>query len=379
VTATGQRASVSETLNRLQAIKTDEFETRVPPAARPLLVQLKHQLRDLIADTLNAPAGRSAQRAALRARVLVKLGEMGIKVGDPPSDKNYQYTYGYIEDIGFQTPPRHPELLAVVTSLTVRCGEDSSLYLFRREGVRWRLLLADEANNYEDIGGAHGLFGYAISPPDHRGRFFVVTVNVNPWCNSNWQSIRYKVLRPGNSATQPRVIMSREGEIFLGVEPRYSLSVKENGFTLTFTGALNLDAGLFSRLYVENFMVDERSATRVAPVALRAEDFLDEWIQLPWNEAARWSAPGRRTELKRWHEKLQKLNYFSELLFIQPCHSRSEWQIGARVEEHSSSGSLSSKLFFNIARRRQRFTLRSVSTERPAGCPGETSPYGHQP
>jgi hypothetical protein len=87
--------------------------------------------------------------------------------------------------------------------------------------------------------------------------------------------------------------LSREEGVFLGVEPRYTLMAKANGFTLTFTGAQNLDPGLLTRLYVESFQVAGNSAARIAPVATRPEDFVDEWIGQPWSEVAQWS---ERTE-----------------------------------------------------------------------------------
>jgi hypothetical protein len=374
-TAAGQTASIAETLKRLRAIKTDDFTTEVPPVAKTLLVQLKHQLRDLVLDLLNTPSGQRLSAGGLRAKAVSRLGAMGVRIGAPRTDRFYQYLYGDIIDLKLDRLPQHPDLLALTTAVSIRCGEDNSFYLFRRQGASWSVLLADEADNYKEISGGQGQFGYAVAPPDARGQFFVVTVNINPWCSSNWQSIRYKVLRPGADAEHPRVVMRGEEGIFLGVEPRYALSVKRDGLTLTFTGEQHLDGGLLTRRYIENFTVDETSAKRIAPLAARPEDFLDEWVQLPWSAAARWSEPGARSELKRWHEKLQKTNYFSELLFVQPCR-RGEWQIGALIEERNSSASLPSKLFVNIARRHRSFLLRNVSSERPAGCPGEASPYG---
>lgn len=375
-TAAGQSVSIAETLRSLRSIKTDEFAPDVPPAAKPLLIKLKHQLRDLILETLNRQTGRRTRAETLQARVLARLGGMGIKTGLTRTDESYQPLYGDITGIKIQRPPQHPELLAVTTTVSIHCGLDSSLYLFQQQGARWKLLLADEANNYEDISGGQGLFEYAVAPPDRRGKFFVVTVNVNPWCQSNWQRLRYKVFRPGTGAEPSRVIMSRTDGIYLGVATPYTLSVKSSGFTLTFTEAQQLDAGILTRRYVENFRIDEDNATRIAPIADRPEDFLDEWIHLAWGEAARWTEAAAHPELKRWHEKLHQPYgaYYSEFLFVQPCRRRpKEWQIGVQIESRDPANPLPGKLFFTIVRHHQTFFLRSVGTQRPAGCPGEAS------
>src|SRR5262249_7368468 len=147
------------------------------------------------------------------------------------------YVYGDVYDIRIQQPEAHPDLLAVTTTIGVCCGDDTSFYLFKRENAEWRLVLAQEANDYDEIDGAQGRFTLAISPPDKQGKFFVVTANVNPWCTSNWQSLRYQVLRIGQSAYEPQILLSEKGTIYLAVDnPVYELKVQRNRFFLKFYG-----------------------------------------------------------------------------------------------------------------------------------------------
>jgi hypothetical protein len=37
---------------------------------------------------------------------------------------------------------------------------------------------------------------------------------------------------------------------------------------------------------------------RIAPLAVDPRDFVEEWLQAPWNEAAAWS----ERELRKWHQ-----------------------------------------------------------------------------
>jgi hypothetical protein len=214
--------AVAQTVNSLREIKTDSMDTNVPLAASPLLAQLKRQLLDLINDTINAHDHRRETPRHLSFIIRAQLEKAGVTVKEPPDEIDAEeyfsnpYVYGDIDSIEIEQPAGHPELLAATTKLGVCCGTDSSLYLFERSGSQWQLVLAQEAADYTEVSGAQGMFSYAVSPPDGQNGFFVVTANVNPWCTSNWQSIRYKALRPGSDPHQPLTILSEEDTIYLG-------------------------------------------------------------------------------------------------------------------------------------------------------------------
>ena len=234
-------SSVAQTVHILRQIKTGSMDPRIPPAAKPLLTRLKHELRDLIIDIINAPDNQQETPQHLRAMILAHLENEGVTVKEPPEEIDAEeyfsnpYVYGDIHSIKIEQPVGHPEMLAATTTLGVCCGSDSSLYLFEKKGNQWALGLAQEANDYDEVNGAQGRFSYAVSPTDARNHFFVVTANVNPWCTSNWQSLRYKVLRIGSDAYRPHVILNDRDTIFLGEELPYQLYVEKNSFTLRFT------------------------------------------------------------------------------------------------------------------------------------------------
>lgn len=224
ISAASQVKSISQTIRDLRkAWQINEApsvpdDPRIRPAARTLLKKLKHQLRDLLLDTINAQDHRIRSPERLKSNLLAKLKKSGIPVGG--------YEIGDITGISIQRPERHPNLLAFTTTLGILCGNDTSLYLARWRGIRWELILALEANDYKEIDGAQGLFKYAISPPDRKGDFFVVVVDINPWCTSNWQAIRYKVFRVGSKPYRPKRIMSRKETVYLGSDLTYRLSAE---------------------------------------------------------------------------------------------------------------------------------------------------------
>jgi hypothetical protein len=246
-----------------QALKEDE--PNVPPAARLLLTRYKHQLRDAAAAAV-ASEGTAAGAQDRMAVFFRKIGETE-------------------DEASFSNPNGDPALIAATTTIKSPCAEDGSLYLFRHGSSGWRLILSRESNGYEKVSGALGIFGFRVSPPDAHGRFFVVTANITPWCVSNWQTLRFEVLRPGPDL-QPRVLLRAERSVYLPSE--YELSLTGTGFHIEWTAEMSLDQGRHTRTYVERYAVDGDRIRRIPPLARSAMDFVDAWNQMPWAEAARY-------------------------------------------------------------------------------------------
>jgi len=257
--------SIKQTVIKLREIKTGDMNPDIPVAAKPLLTLLKHQLRDLISDTINARSNPQKNPQRLRANIINKLKSDGITVEEPEEatdDEDYvgaEYVYGDIYNIVIERPSKHPDLLVATTTLGVCCGTDTSFYIFKNNGERWEIALAQEANDYDEISEAHGRFQYAISPPDSSNKFFVVTTNVNPWCTSFWQQIRYAVLRLGSGAYEYKTILSEEDTIYLGNERPQTIAVRADSFTLSFDGESSPDEG--SRWRSLKYRVNKDNAT----------------------------------------------------------------------------------------------------------------------
>jgi hypothetical protein len=106
----------------------------VPEAARPLLTELKHQLRDLILRTLNAAHKQVVDADQLTAEVFKELEREGVPVGEKKLPKSQEY--GGILDVKITQPKNNPDLVAATVTLQVPCSEDdTSLYILKREAV----------------------------------------------------------------------------------------------------------------------------------------------------------------------------------------------------------------------------------------------------
>ncbi|HZS06788.1 MAG TPA: hypothetical protein VFD58_18275 [Blastocatellia bacterium] len=271
--APAQEPSIAQTVGSLREIKTSDADP-LPAAAIPLLRRLKHQLRDLVSAKLNAQNEGQPTPAQSEAGIQAALKKIGVAVEEPKEvvvDEKYEdrdYVYGDIYGVEIRRPAGHHDLLAATITVGVCCGEDTSLYLFRKQGRAWKLILADESDGYTEVSGAQGRFRYVISAPDRRGDFFVVTANVNPWCTSNWQGLRYKVSRPGPQPDRPEVILRGEKIIYLGVDdPVYELNLAAHTFTLKFmTEATRreLSEGQTSHRLILKYLVAGNRVKRVA-------------------------------------------------------------------------------------------------------------------
>jgi hypothetical protein len=240
------RSPIKRTVDSLNCIHVDDGDDGVPPDAIPLIKRLKHELRERVEMQVTSFNPDTTSAEELNERIVESLRKEGVNVNEPEDvviDESYTYPgfdYGQIYSIDVRK--WGPDVLSVTTEIAVCCGSDTSLYVFQRIDGRWILVLEQESNDYSDVAGAQGTFSFAISKPDKRNSFFVVTANINPWCTSNWQSIRYKVLRPGASPSEPRVLVSNEDNIYQGKEPPYyKLELRSNVVLLTFDGNKKAD------------------------------------------------------------------------------------------------------------------------------------------
>jgi hypothetical protein len=384
---TDKLQAVAEQLRAIDTRGRGNPSDHVPLAAQKLLPQFKSGLREIIGRTLNKHSSSSPE--TLHELILADLKKAGIEALNQVQRDGY-YTadgddFGYLYDVTVRRPARQPDLMAVVTNLTIPCGSDASLNLYRRMGATWELLLVAESNGYEDVAGAQGSFQFAVSPPDDDGNWFVVTADVNPWCSSNWQQLRYKVLRPGEDANHSVVLLDEHTIVYLGTDQPYRLTVNPQGFEIHNVASQGLDASILTREHVHKYEVSGNRVTRIPPLALAPEDFLDEWVDMKWENASTWAANADAAKLQYWHGRLsrdgrEKID--TEFDFVQPCNSAanvSKWQIGLLLEgagEHDPPGDLPDELFFVISKREGTFYVESVGKDRPPGCPGNTLPRG---
>jgi hypothetical protein len=362
-TAPSSVESLAGTARQLRRIQPVE-ERDVPPAARSLITVWKKQLRGFISRELNAGPYRNASAERIRDDLKAALAREGIPVGEEPKDA--AGPYGWLSGLGVRRPAGHDHLLAVTVTQGISCGSDAALYLFEWRDERWRLAFALESNDYKEVSGALGSFDFRVSPPDKKGGFFIVTADINPWCSSSWQSLRYYAYRLGGDPLRPVPFFEETAVIF---EWDFALAVEADRFRLTFQGSQSLDSGILVRDYVRAFRVTGTKAERIGPLAKEPRGFIDEWISQPWEIAERWTDPAHRSQLKAWHERLKERSEgpYTEFGSLQPC-SRSRSQIWLDIDPDPRPNTLPRELYFVVQSRGDDFRMEKIDVGEGERC-----------
>ncbi len=128
---------------------------------------------------------------------------------------------------------------------------------------------------------------------------------------------------------------------------------------------------------IARYQVIGDELTRMQPLALTPEDFLDEWVQLDWSEAVHSSS--QCSDLPKWHSILNALAYDStEIEFVQLCREQSKadkvWLAGLWIDQELNPNSENERLYIVVSERHHAFFVDSVNTTRPPGCAGKALP-----
>lgn len=186
--------------------------------------------------------------------------------------------------IEFSRPSGLPAWIELTTRVDVACGEDTSAYLYEWSGDHWARRFTLEPESPVD------------SLRIEASTTLVLATGWQPACASVWHPFFVGLYRIG--AGQKTLLEGTEngnpdGETTARLEP--------GGIRVEFTGA-SIDPVLAQRRHVLRYAVDGTGVHRADPVALSAQDFVDEWISSPWREAAAWSDPA----LAAIHDQLPK-------------------------------------------------------------------------
>jgi hypothetical protein len=366
-----------QTIRQLRAIGLPNFEDGQtgPPARVPrLLRQLNRQLRALITDTLN---DRSRLTVASQAEVIGELQAAGWD--EIPSQK--WNAYGEISQIGFDWRSGYdPGILVVSTQLWIPCGTDpdSAIYVFQGRVREWKLVLATDAD-FDPIGDVQESgMQYQLSPPDTHGKWFLAIAHSPPACGPTPASLRYKILRPGPSADEPQIVFDHREPFDPKFQPPFRLQVEEDWFALTRGKERKLDGE--PGVSIERYQISGDQISRLQPLALKPEDFLDEWVRLGGDEAAHWTNRSEDGDLQKWHSRLNTLAYDStEIEFIQPCPEQPSadkvWLAGLWIDQKLNPTTQDERLYIVVSEKKHAFYVDSVRTIRPAGCPGKTRQF----
>jgi hypothetical protein len=297
-------AEVKMAQARLRAIAVEEMDTDVPEAAQAPMLALKSALLAAVDARLKCEKD-VVDAGALEAGLNAQLG------GDPegPSTASGERTTGgaYGSDLHFavRRPEKPAGLLTVVATFDVECGRDTVLLVYRWDGWSWRRALSWQAERYDKVSGAFGdWFDFAVLQDGQAGEWLVAVVHGTPWCTSRVSGFAVDVLQPSRGGQPQRVTFHKAHGYLRDTDPTFR--ARADGFELR-VSMLSLDLDKLERTGIFRYRVRDGKVERVQPAANNGRDFVDEWLQVGWEEASRWSAPAGLAALAAQHARLEKL------------------------------------------------------------------------
>jgi hypothetical protein len=340
-------------IRQLRAIgvpPTDELEAGPPAKVPGLLRLLNKELKALIVEDLNDQNGHAVPG---EDEILEQLTAAGWE--EIPSHK--WNAYGEIRQIKFDFKVGYePGILIVSTQLWLPCGSADSDF--------------DPAGEKDESG-----LQYQISPPDSRGHWFLVVAHVLPSCRRTPSVLRYEILRPGVNAEKPRLLLSGREAIHPFFQPAFRINVEVDWFAVTNGKLRKLDGEL--GVGIARYELADSQVRQVAPVALTPEDFLDQWVQMSWDDARQWTKSSSDSGLQEWHSKLNGIVSDSvEIESVQHCAGIGDgdqnWLVELSIDQRQNPSIGDESLYINVAKRGGSFRLEAVHKTHPTGCPGKT-------
>jgi hypothetical protein len=206
-------------------------------------------------------------------------------------------------NLEFSRPKGEPAWLELTTRVNLSCGEDTSVYLYQWTGQSWTRRFALEPGSPLD------------SVQLATSATLVLATGWPPSCGSAWRPFfvgLYRIDSGQRTVLEGTENANSEGETSARLEP--------DGIEIEFTGQ-SFDPLLSIRRHVLHYVIGSGGVRRADPIALSAQDFVDEWISGAWNEMAPWSDPG----LAAVHDALPKKGQMGT---VQRCAgAASLWQV----------------------------------------------------
>jgi hypothetical protein len=335
----------------------DGSQTDVSPRARRAIAAAKARLGDFVTAYMRCASQDSDPK--LLELELSALARPSTRADEVPKEAGL---YGQELWFAATKPTSQPRLVAITASFSIECGGDAMLLVFAPDHGTWREALRWQSKPYRTVAGAFWSFGYALSPPDRLGRWFVVTKSVSPWCSSTWSTITYSILRPLPHRREPRALLTGADSIWWGAEDFGTLTARPTSVDLRFHAG-SIDLGILNRLWIRHFSVVGDAVRRVQPVALSPADFVDEWIVSHWRDASAWSAKQKTGTLRPLHRRLHKLHSF-DYVSVHRCSDRPDHhQIELAHEDDPP-------YYFHVLGQAA-YELSAIATKPDAACSGK--------
>jgi hypothetical protein len=311
VSASAQ-SNVAAAQKGLLQMPAAEMDTDVPAAVQQGIEVLKQALADASDGVMHRlPAGADA--AAAKAAVVAALPPAAVGHDATPSaggDADSKPAAGfYGGSLTVDVQQAEPSLLLLRESFGIMCGEDTLLLVYRAEGNAWHRVLRWQSDRYGQISGAFGdVYETRLLQPHRNGHPLLLAIHGTPWCTSTMSGFAMDVFELGAPGNKP---MWHGDHSYRRADDLFQVKTTPDGFEIrTSVNSFGDERdSRVSRTGIIRYAVRPDGVHRVEPIALNAAESLEEWLDMPRNEAAEFADGPAASPLWKlfdtvtWHDK----------------------------------------------------------------------------
>jgi hypothetical protein len=294
-------AAAAAIRKQLLAVKFPaDIDADVPASAQNLIPKWKPALEQATRAVLACHDEKSDPKT-IQAE-LATLLTANVSQHDPKQLADY-----YASNLLVSVAQPKPQLLTVQFQFDIECGYDAVWMLFELHGSHWKNIITWQSPPYTEDTGAFGdFFLTSILPDDDANSLRVVAAHGKPWCTSRFSGFGIDVLAPSQDPDHPRVVWHTDRGYSRADTPA-RLQATADGFELRLNAPAD-DIDSFERKVIYHYRVASDQVTRVEPIAADARGFVEEWLDMPWDEAKGQTAPDAVTGMKTVHGHIADLN-----------------------------------------------------------------------
>jgi hypothetical protein len=358
----------------------DEMDGQVPDALQTQILALKDALANYTLgqlDCVQANADPKSIEAMLAGPLSANQPEAQ-QVYDAKKPTQLDQIYGSDLRVKVTRPEGEPHLVLVEYNFGIACGFDSVLLGYEQSGGAWKQVLRWQSPAYDTVIGAFGdFFDYEVLSQAGSKNWLIAVSHGSPWCTSNMSGFNVDLLQPSGDQALPQTLFHRNPNYRRDTDP--VMNAEPGGFELRMTGE-SIDMSIIMRPVIYRFELEGSRLIRVQPIALNGRDFVDEWLESPWDDASRWSAAAGSAELKKVHERIAALmdpnakNW--PMLDFGPVRGCSDAKAHYQVEldeewvDEKGNSRPDRPTYFQIEEGKNSFTMLSAAANADPRCTG---------
>lgn len=289
VAALGQR-SVADAQKHLLSLTATNMETEVAPPIQDAIATLKQALAETT-DAVMTAAPAQASVAILQQRLSGALPaeRVGTRtdaewtaLGNRNDNTPMDGMYGGGLHLAVTSP--RPGLVLVEERFDIECGADTLLLVYGNEAGHWKRMLRWDSGKYAQVSGAFGdTYETRILKPTRNGHPLLLVLHGTPWCTSTMSSFAMDVFDLGIPGNKP-MWHGAHGYRRADLEPPLTLKTTADGFEVRTSVSVFGDA--IARKGIMRYAVTTDAIHRVQPLASNALGMLEEWLEMPREEAS---------------------------------------------------------------------------------------------